>query len=72
MQTLYPTASSYSSLRNMLKRNLLLSYFFSLIIRMLGSFEKLSMIPYTLSSLTLTFEDQLNKLSESVTVSRNE
>ena len=39
---------------------------------MLGSFEKLSMIPYTLSSLKLTFEDQLNKLSESVTLSKNE
>ena len=30
------------------------------------------MIPWTLSSLTLTFGDQLNKLSESVTVSKNE
>ena len=30
------------------------------------------MIPRTLSSLILTFEDQLNKLSESVTVSKSE
>ena len=50
------------------KENLLLSWTFSLILRILGWFEKLSMIPWTLSSQTLTFEDQLNKLSESVTV----
>ena len=54
------------------KENLLLSWKFTFIIRILGLFEKLSMIPWTLSSLTLTFEGQLNKLSESVTVSKNE
>ena len=53
------------------KENLLLSLNLSLILRIVVWFEKLSMIPWTLSSQTLTFEDQLNKLSESVTVSKN-
>ena len=48
--------------------NLLLSLNLFLILRIVVWFEKLSMIPWTLSSQTLTFEDQLNKLSESVTV----
>ena len=43
-----------------------------MILRILGWFEKLSVILRTLSLQTLTFEDQLNKLSESVTVSKNE
>ena len=43
-----------------------------MILRILGWFEKLSVIPLTLSSQTLTFEDQLNKLGESVTVSKSE
>ena len=43
------------------KENLLWTWNFSLILRILGWFEKLSMIPWTLLSLTLTFEDQLNK-----------
>ena len=42
------------------KENLWLSWNFSLILRILGWFEKLSMIPWTFSSLALTFEDQLN------------
>ena len=36
---------SYSSLRDMLKRDLLLSSKFTFIIRILGLFEKLRMIP---------------------------
>ena len=56
------------SLKACLKKIYLLNWRFSLIIWILRWFEKLSMIPWTLSALTLTFDDQINKLSEQVTV----
>ena len=48
------------ALETCLKDNILLSWNFSLIISIQGWYEELSMILWTLSSLTFSFEDQVN------------